>query len=255
MLRIRVIPCLLLQGLGLVKTRQFKDPKYVGDPINAVKIFNDKEVDELVFLNIRASIEKQRPPVDLISQIASECFMPLCYGGGIRSLEDMEEIFNVGVEKVAINSCAAENHAIIQKAAEVYGSQSIVVSVDVKKNLFGKYEVFVYGGRKNTKLDPVEYSQLMESMGAGEILLNSIDRDGSMRGYDIDLIKMVSNSVNIPVIACGGAGKIGDFTDAVQRGGASAVAAGSLFVFHGKHRAVLISYPSLASLEAVLNVE
>ncbi len=253
MLRIRVIPCLLLQNLALVKTRKFKDPKYIGDPINAVKIFNDKEVDELVFLDIRVSIEQLRPRVDLISRIASECFMPLCYGGGIRSLEDMEEIFNVGVEKVAINSHATENHVIIQKAAAVYGSQSVVVSIDVKKSAFGKYEVFAYGGRKNTKLDPVKYSQLVERMGAGEILLNSIDRDGTMRGYDVDLIKMVSNSVNIPVIACGGAGKIGDFADAVQRGNASAVAAGSLFVFHGRHRAVLISYPSYEKLQAVLD--
>lgn len=251
MLKTRVIPCLLLKNQGLVKTVKFKDPKYVGDPINAVRIFNEKEVDELIFLDITASYENRKPNFKLISDIASECFMPFSYGGGIRDLNDIREIFNLGVEKVVINSFAVENPSFIKKASDLYGSQSVVVSIDVKKTLLGKYEMHTAGGKKNLKLDPVTFAKQMEIMGVGEIFLNSIDRDGTMQGYDIELIKKVSESVNIPVIACGGAGKPEDFTDAVKKGGASAVAAGSMFVFHGKHRAVLINYPSIQVLESI----
>lgn len=254
MLKTRVIPCLLIKNSGLVKTIKFKDHKYVGDPINAVRIFNEKEVDELILLDIDATIKKRKFSRDLISEIASECFMPVCYGGGIRSLEDIGQILSLGIEKVSINSYAAEENTIIEKAARAFGSQSIVVSIDVKKNLLGKYEVFTHGGKKNIKLDPVRYAQLVEELGAGEILLNSIDRDGTMLGYDVDLLKRVCTSVNIPVVACGGAGKIEDFVDAVERGSASAVAAGSLFVFQGKHRAVLISYFSMEELSVALNI-
>jgi len=243
MLTIRVIPCLLLKGQGLVKTVKFKHPKYVGDPINAVKIFNDKEVDELIFLDIEATVEGRRPPIKLISEIASECFMPLSYGGGLNDLDDIKAIFNLGVEKVIINSYAVENPHFINEASKLYGNQSIVVAIDVRKNSAGKYEIFTRGGGKKTGLDPVQHAMEMERLGAGEIFLNSIDRDGTMEGYDIDLIKKVTESVSIPVIACGGAGKISDFVDAVKKGGASAAAIGSLFVFHGKHRAVLINYP------------
>lgn len=252
MLKIRVIPCLLLKNNGLVKTVKFKDPKYVGDPINAVKIFNEKEVDELIFLDITATIEKKKPNFKVISDIASECFMPFGYGGGIRDLNDVRELFNLGIEKVIINSYAFEKPLFIKEASTIFGAQSIIVSIDVKKNLFGKYEVLTHSGQKNTKLDPVKFAKQMEDMGAGELFLNSIDRDGTMQGYDFELIKKVSESVNIPVIACGGAGKLQDFDDAVKRGGASGVAAGSMFVFYGKHRAVLISYPSIRELKTIL---
>jgi cyclase len=252
MLRTRVIPCLLLKGQGLVKTVKFRNPKYVGDPINAVKIFNDKEVDELVFLDIEATVERRKPPIKLISDIASECFMPLAYGGGLRDLNDIKTIFNLGVEKVIINSYAIENSDFVKEASKRYGTQSIVVAVDVKRNAFGKYEVFSLGGRKKTKLNLVDHSKEMEELGAGEIFLNSIDRDGTMEGYDVVMIKRVTEAVSIPVIACGGAGRISDFTEAVRKGGASAVAAGSMFVFHGKHRAVLITYPLMKDLEEAL---
>lgn len=253
MLQTRVIPCLLLKNNGLVKTVQFKDPKYVGDPINAVKIFNEKEVDELIFLDITATIENRKPNFKVISDIASECFMPFGYGGGIRNLDDIKKLFNLGVEKVVINSYAFENPQFIKDASEIFGSQSIIVSIDVKKSLFGKYEVFTQSGKKNIKLDPVKYAMLMENMGAGELFLNSIDRDGTMQGYDIELIKKVSESIKIPVIACGGVSKIEDFGEAVKKGGASGVAAGSMFVFYGKHRAVLISYPSIHELEKIFS--
>jgi cyclase len=253
MLRTRVIPCLLLKNNGLVKTVKFKDPKYVGDPINAVKIFNDKEVDELIFLDITATIENRRPNFKLISDIASECFMPFSYGGGIRDLSDAKNLFSLGIEKIIVNSYAHENVSFLKEASELFGSQSVVVSMDIRKNLFGKYEVFTQSGTKNTKLDPISFAKKVESMGAGEICLNSIDRDGTMKGYDIELIKQVSESVSIPIIASGGCGKIEDFRDAVINGGASGVAAGSIFVFHGKHRAVLISYPPINELDKVLN--
>lgn len=255
MLGTRVIPCLLLKDNGLVKTVKFKDPKYVGDPINAVKIFNEKEVDELLFLDITASVRGGRPSFKMISEIAGECFMPLAYGGGIRSLEDIKELFSIGVEKVSINSYAAENPSFVRAAAKAFGAQSIVVSLDVKKNLFGGYEVRTHGGSRNTRMDPVTVARQMEEAGAGEIFLNSIDRDGTRQGYDIELIRKVTSSVNVPVIACGGAGKIEDFAEAVKRGGASAVSAGSFFVFYGKHRAVLITYPSLKELEGIMNQE
>jgi cyclase len=240
---------LLLKNQGLVKTVQFKNPVYLGDPINIVKIFNDKEVDELIFLDITATVEKRKPPFKLLSEIASECFMPLGYGGGIRSLEDIREILGLGVEKVAINSYAVESPAFIQKAADLFGSQSVVVSIDVKKNLLGKYEVRTHSGTKNVKLDPVAFAQEVEKRGAGELMVNSIDRDGTMNGYEIDLLRKIAESVKIPVIASGGAGKVSDFSKAVKIGKVSAVAAGAMFVFHGPHRAVLINVPTPDELE------
>ncbi|MGB0383230.1 MAG: AglZ/HisF2 family acetamidino modification protein [Ardenticatenaceae bacterium] len=244
MMRPRVIPCLLLRNKGLVKTVKFKDPTYLGDPINVVKIFNDKEVDELVFLDITATLENRKPRFEYLAEIASECFMPLGYGGGLRNLDDIRRLFSIGIEKVAINSYAVENPSFIQEAADLFGSQSIVVSIDVKKNWFGKYQLFTHGGKKATGLDPVHFAVQMADMGAGEILLNSIDRDGTMKGYDLALIRRVSEAVDIPVVACGGAGNINDLADAVKKGKASAAAAGSMFVFQGRHRAVLISYPT-----------
>lgn len=247
--RARVIPCLLLKDRGLVKTVKFKEPKYIGDPINTVKIFNDKEVDELVLLDITATAKKTKPNMSIIHEIASECFMPLAYGGGINCVDDIKQIFGLGVEKVIINSHAIENPSFIKEAANRFGSQSIVVSVDVKKNLFGRYEIYTHGGRKKIKQTPTEFACKMQELGAGELLLNSVDMDGTMKGYDIELIKSVSRNLEIPLIACGGAGRIEDFKEAIKEGGASAVSAGSFFVFQGPNKAVLISYPSTKDLK------
>jgi len=253
MLNTRVIPVLLLRNRGLVKTVEFKEGKYIGDPINAVKIFNEKEVDELIFLDITASKEQREPNFEVIRDIATECFMPFGYGGGIKTIQHIKKLFSSGAEKAIINSSAIENPSFIKEASDFFGSQSIVVSIDVKKDFSGKYKVYDSSKDKLTDLDPVEFSIKMESLGCGEIFLNSVERDGTMEGYDMDLIKKVSNAVNIPVIACGGAGKLDDFRDAVKQGSASAVAAGSLFVFYGKHKAVLINYPSQEELEKILD--
>lgn len=251
MLRTRVIPCLLLRGQGLVKTVKFKNPTYVGDPINAVRIFNDKEVDELLFLDITATIERRPPQFDLIHDIATECFMPFGYGGGVHDIETAQKLLKLGSEKVVINS-AATDPELIKRAANEFGSQSVVVSIDVRYSRLSKYQVFTHSGTINTKKDPVQYAKDAEATGAGEIVLTSIDRDGTMVGYDINLIKMVADSVNIPVVACGGAGRLEHFQEAILKGGASAVSAGSMFVFHGPHRAVLINYPTQEQLEQYL---
>ncbi len=251
MLKTRVIPCLLLKDGGLVKTIQFKDPKYIGDPVNTVKIFNEKEIDELIILDISATIEGREPSFDIISRIASECFMPLGYGGGIKNIKDIEKIFNIGVEKVVINNYAIKNSLFIKEASYNFGSQSIVVSIDVKKDATGKHRIFSYD-KTSIKYDLIEFVAKMEEMGAGELFLNSVDNDGLMQGYDIDLIEKVSKAVRIPVIACGGAEKIEDFSKAVNAG-ASAVSAGSMFVFYGKLKAVLINFPSQKELRAILN--
>lgn len=252
MLTTRVIPCLLLRGSGLVKTIRFKDPKYIGDPINAIRIFNDKEVDELILLDIDATREKRGPAFSVIEEVASECFMPLGYGGGIRSVEDARCILKLGVEKVVLNSIAWREPSVLQAASREFGAQAVVASIDVRRKLFGRYEVCIDGGIVGTGADPIEYARRVEALGAGEIFLNSIDRDGTMQGYDIELIAKVTAAVGIPVIASGGAGSVSDFGAAVRQGHASAVAAGSLFVFHGPHRAVLITYPPRIDLERVL---
>jgi cyclase len=243
MKRIRVIPVLLLQKGGLVKSVRFKDHTYVGDPINAVKIFNEKEVDEIVVLDISATAEKRSPNINQVKDIASEAFMPLAFGGGITNLDEIKELVTCGVEKVVLNTSAYKNPALITEASKWAGSQSVVVSIDVKKNLWGKYKVYIQNGSKSIDTDLVAYAKQMESAGAGEIFLNSIDRDGTFGGYDEELIHQVTTSVQIPVVAIGGAGHVDDFARAVNNG-ASAVAAGSIFVFQRPHRAVLISYPS-----------
>ena len=252
MLRTRVIPCLLLRHAGLVKTVRFGDPSYVGDPINAVRIFNDKEVDELAFLDIAATPEGRGPAFDTIERIASECFMPLCYGGGVGSLADMRRLFNLGVEKVAVNTCAVRDPDLIKAAAREFGNQSVVVAIDARRGLFGRYDVVTDGGRSSTGFEPGAHAAAAEELGAGEILLNAVHRDGTMRGYDLKLIRMVTAATSIPVIACGGAGSVADLAAAVNEGGASAVAAGSLFVYYGPHRAVLINYPTAADLSRAL---
>lgn len=252
MLRPRIIPCLLLRNAGLVKTVNFKNPKYLGDPINIVKIYNEKEVDELVFLDITATVEGKPPPFELLEKVAGEAFMPLGYGGGIRSLEDVKTILGLGIEKVIINAYAVENPSFIYDAANFAGSQSTVVSFDVKKGILGKYEVRTHRGTKATGFDPIEFAVMMEKEGAGELILCSIDRDGTMKGYDIDLISRVTDAVNIPVVACGGSRTTKDLCAAIKQGGASAAGAGSMFVFQGPHRAVLISYPEYAEIENIL---
>ncbi len=248
----RVMPCLLLKDNALVKTVQFLNPSYIGDPINAVRIYNEKEVDELIFLDITATLEKRQPPFKILSEIATECFMPVTYGGGVRDINDIKTIFSLGIEKVAINSHAVEQPVFIRQAADYFGSQAIVVSIDVRQKQTGQYEVYTHGGRTPTGLDPVAFAVEMERTGAGEILLTSIDRDGTQSGYDIDLIHAVASAVQIPVIACGGAGKVSDFAAAVHQGGASACAAGSMVVYFGRNRAVLINFPARSKLESAL---
>ena len=251
MKRIRVIPALLIQQGGLVKSVKFKDHTYVGDPINAVKIFNEKEVDEIVILDISATAERRGPDLVAIGEIASEAFMPLGYGGGITKLSEIKELIRIGVEKVILNTTAFTNPLLVSDGAKYVGSQSIVVSIDVKKNFWGKYRVFVENGKRDTGLDPVEYAKQMASRGAGEFILNSIERDGTFLGYDTDLIQAVSTAVDVPVVALGGASTVENFASAVQYG-ASAVAAGSMFVFQLPHRAVLISYPGQKELKEKL---
>lgn len=251
MLAIRIMPCLLVKNERLVKTVKFKNPSYVGDPVNAIKIYNEKEVDELLLVDITATVENKPPSFNLISEITDECFMPLCYGGGIRSLEDIKKILSLGVEKVAINSSAVENPQFIKKAAEVFGSQSIILSMDVKKTFRGSYVVHIHSGQMSARRDPVAFARQMEEMGTGEILLNSIDRDGTWEGYDLDLLKRVTDAVTIPVIALGGAGRMSHFHDAVASG-ASACAAGSMAVYQGKNKGVLINFPSREEIKKVL---
>lgn len=243
MIRPRVIPALLLKGQGLVKTVKFKGPKYLGDPINIVRIFNDKEVDELVLLDITATPENHRPQFDLLKNIASEAFIPLAYGGGIRSMDDVRKLLSIGIEKLIMNTSAIENSSLIRETADHAGSQAVVASIDVKKNFLGKYEVFTRCGQKKTGLDPVKHAIEMEKMGAGEIIINSIDRDGTMQGYDLDLVRKVADAVSVPVVACGGAGNLSHVSEVIKQGHASAAAAGSMFVFQGPLRGVLISYP------------
>jgi cyclase len=254
MLGVRVIPTLLLRNSGLVKGSKFKDHKYVGDPINAVKIFNDKEVDELVFFDITATQERKKPNFDLLEDIASQAFMPFGYGGGLNNTEDIERIFKIGIEKAVINSAAVENLNLVTDASRIAGSQSIVVSIDIKKSLLGKYSVYSRSGTVNTKFDPVDYVKRVQDAGAGEIILCSIDNEGTGKGYNNDIIQKVSSAVDIPVVVAGGASKLDHFKTAVEHG-ASAVAAGDMFTFHGKHKAVLITYPEYSKLESLFKSE
>jgi imidazole glycerol-phosphate synthase subunit HisF len=249
--RPRVIPILLLKGPGLVKSTKFKDYRYVGDPINAVKIFNDLRADELVFLDILASREKRCISLDFVRNVGEEANMPFAVGGGISTVKEIRDIINAGAEKVIINSYAVENPEFIREASDEFGSSTIVVSMDVKKKLFGVKQLYSYGGRHATGLDPVPFARLMQEMGAGEIIINSIDKDGTMSGYDLELTRLVSESVTIPVVASGGAGKTSDFKMAVEQSHTSAVAAGSMFVFHGERKAVLVNYPDKEELKEI----
>jgi len=251
MIRPRIIPCLLLQGAGLVKGIHFKNHQYIGDPINAVKLFSEMEVDELILLDISATKENRILAPEVVSEIADESFMPFTIGGGIKSVEDIRILVNAGTEKVSINTYAVENPEFIKEASEIFGSQSIVVSLDVKKSWTGKYHLYTNNGRVRSKWDPIDFAVEMEKQGAGEILINSIDRDGTMQGYDIAITKAISDAVNIPTIALGGAGKVSDIDKIIKEAKVSAAAAGSFFVFHGKKRGILINYPEKKELEIV----
>lgn len=254
MLHPRIIPCLLVHNKGLVKTTKFKDPKYVGDPINAVKIFNEKEVDELVVIDIDASVDKREPDYKMIENLAAECRMPICYGGGIKTIEQAQRIFSLGVEKIAISSIAIENPSLVSEMASRVGNQSVVVVIDVKKKpISGKYEVFTHNGSIATGIDPFKLVKEMQKLGAGEIVVNSIDNDGVMKGYDMVLLEKIRDLVTIPLTVLGGAGSLDDLGEIISKFGIIGVAAGSLFVFKGKFRAVLINYPTYSEKEALIN--
>jgi len=240
--RVRIIPVLLLNNGGLYKTIQFQKPQYIGDPINAVKIFNEKEADELILLDYRASKEKR--PIDFkkIAEIAGEAFMPMAYGGGIHNFEDAQRVFDAGFEKIVLNSILFDDLSLIDQIAAVYGAQAVVGSLDVKKNIWGKPQVLAASGSRKTRCEPLGWCKKLEENGVGEIMLNSIDQDGTWKGYDIKLIATLAQAVKIPLIACGGAGQFDDFRAAIGAG-ASAVAAGSMFVYQKKGMGVLISFP------------
>lgn len=252
MLRARIIPCLLIHNCGLVKTTRFGSAKYVGDPLNAVRIFNEKQVDELIVVDIDATVAGRDPDYELIANLAAECRMPLCYGGGIKTVEQIDRIVSLGVEKVSLGSIAINQPSLVELAAKRVGSQSIVVVLDVKKTgLLGRYEVCTHNGTRKTGRHPADVAAQLEALGAGEILLNSIDRDGTMKGYDLALVDAVRNSVRLPMTVLGGAGSLNDMRGLVDRYGVIGAAAGSLFVFKGKYRAVLIQYPQPIEKESV----
>ena len=251
MLKHRVVPCLLLKNEGLVKTKRFKDPVYVGDPINAVRIFNDKEVDELIILDISASKENKPPNYTLIEEVATECFIPLCYGGGISSIEQAQKLFTIGIEKICLQSSVLTDLSLITNISKKFGSQSVVVAVDVKETWLGKKKLYSSKLGKTLNVSLLEYIKSVVEAGAGEVLINFVDREGVMQGLDLALIEQIRAELSIPLIFMGGVGSLNHIKEAVVAG-ASAVAAGSFFVFQGPHRAVLITYPKYRELEMLL---
>lgn len=255
MLAIRLMPCLLMSNGALVKTVRFKKPTYVGDPVNAVRIFNQKEVDELVLLDINATTHNRGIDYETLGKVVSECFMPICYGGGVKSLEDMRRLFSLGVEKISVGAAAFENSELISQAAAEFGNQAIVVTLDVRKGLLGGYTARTRQGSIDTRMTPVEAARKMEKLGAGEILLYSIDRDGTWSGFDLKMIRDVTSAVGLPVIASGGAGSLQDLRLAVTDGGASAIAIGSMAVFQGKDLGVLIKFPTRRDQESIFDYE
>lgn len=252
MLSPRLMPCLLMSNGALVKTVRFKNPTYVGDPINAIRIFNQKEVDELILLDIEATTSGRGIDYDTIEKVVSECFMPICYGGGVRTVEEMRRLYYLGIEKISLGAATFEVPDLIRRAADEFGNQAVVVTLDVRKTLLGGYSVRTRRGANDMRLSAVVAAQRAEAVGAGEILLYSIDRDGTWSGFDLKLITEVTNAVGVPVIACGGAGSMVDVGLAVHEAGASAVAIGSMVVFQGKDLGVLIKYPTRKSQEEVL---
>ena len=253
MLYPRIIPCLLVKNKGLVKTVRFKNPKYVGDPINAVRIFNEKEVDELIVLDIEATSEDRDPDIKMIENLAAECRMPLCYGGGVKTVEQAQRIVGLGVEKVAISSVALDKPELVSEMAEQVGSQSVVVVLDVKKRLLnGKYEAWTHNAKRHTGRCPVEWARQAENLGVGEIVVNSIDNDGVMKGYDFPLIDTIRDAVRVPITVLGGAGSLNDIRQLIDKYDIIGAAAGSLFVFKGVYRAVLINYPNRQEKEELI---
>jgi len=248
MFRPRIIPVLLLQGNALVKSKGFKDFRYIGDPINAVKVFNDLKADELVFLDIEATKEKRTISTELVSQVGEEANMPFAVGGGIKNLDEIQNIIAKGAEKVIINTCAVENPKFIREASDNFGSSTIVVCIDVKKKFFSGEVVWRNSGSKSSKYSPKDFAKMIEENGAGEIIIQSINKDGTMNGYDLDLVKEISTAVTIPVVALGGAGNLEHMIEAYKKGFASALAAGSLFVFQGPNKGVLINYVEKSDL-------
>lgn len=253
MTRHRIIPVLLLKGAGFYKTTRFKDPVYLGDPLNILRIFNEKEVDEIAILDIEATLDGREPDFGALQDMASECFMPLAYGGGIKTVRQIQRLFQIGFEKVILNSSALERPELIKDAAQSFGSQSVVVCIDAKKGLLSGNHVVSCGGRKAHKWSPGDWAQRAAELGAGEIIINSVSRDGTMTGYDLGLIRQVTMAVGVPVIALGGAARVEDFAAAVNEAQASACAAGAMFVFQGPHRAVLINVPSPQEILAAIS--
>jgi cyclase len=252
MFRPRIIPVLLLKNQGLVKSVAFKNHRYIGDPINAVKIFNDLKADELVFLDILASKEKRTISLDFVKNVGEEANMPFAVGGGIKTIEQIRAIIRAGAEKVIINTNAAQNPDFIHAASETFGSSTIVVCIDMKKRFLGKEETWILGGSKPTGRTPVEFAQQMEEKGAGEIIIQSIDRDGAMKGYDIPLIKKIAEAISIPVVALGGAGNMQHLKQAYFEGFANGLGAGSMFVYHGARNGILINYPEKKEISKIL---
>ena len=253
MFRPRIIPVLLLKNKGLVKSVKFKNHRYIGDPINAVKIFNDHKADELVFLDIIASKEKRTISLDFIRNVGEEANMPFAAGGGIHTVQSIREIISAGAEKVVINAKASSYPDFIKEASETFGSSTIVVCMDVKKNIFGKEQIWRYNGTQSTGYSAVEFAQLMEHKGAGEIIIQSIEQDGKMQGYDIQLVKKISEAVSIPVVALGGAGNLNHLKEAFTKGYANGLAAGSMFIYHGQRNAVLVNYPNKNEIKELFN--
>jgi imidazole glycerol-phosphate synthase subunit HisF len=252
MLRPRIIPCLLVHNKGLVKTTKFKDPKYVGDPINAVKIFNEKEVDELIVLDIDATVQNNEPNFEMIKNLAVECRMPFCYGGGVKTVAHARKIISLGAEKVAISASAIENPNLVSDIAKAVGRQSVVVILDIKKKILGGYEVYTHNAKKGTGKSPIELAKQFEALGAGEIVLNSIDNDGVMKGYDVTIIDKIRDATSLPITILGGVGSLHDIENAISRYGIIGVAAGSLFVFKGVYKAVLINYPNKEDKDKII---
>ncbi|MBD2792785.1 AglZ/HisF2 family acetamidino modification protein [Xenorhabdus szentirmaii] len=252
MLRHRIIPTLLFNDDGLQKGKSFKNHRYIGDPINAVRIFNDKEVDELVLLDIEASLKNKEINFDLLKEISSEAFMPLSYGGGIKNIKDIEKIFLIGFEKVILNTTIIENPNLIKEASYFFGAQSIVASIDIKKNPLGKYNIYTHSGTKKSSFDFNEYIKNIAELGAGEIILTSINNEGTKKGFDTNLIKSVCNLIDIPIVISGGAGSLNHIKDA-SNFGAQASAIGTMFTFYGPHDAVLLTYPDYKEIRALLS--
>lgn len=243
MLGIRIIPVLLLKNKGFVKGIKFKNHRYIGDPINTIRIFNDKEADEILIMDILASINASAPNFQLLTDLSSEAFMPLSYGGGIKTINDIEKLFSIGFEKIVLNSNAVLDPTFIRNSVSIAGSSSVVVSIDVKKNIFGKYEMYIKSGTQKHSMNPFDFAKLAQQMGAGEFIINNIDKEGTKSGYDLHLMKSMTEILSVPVIAAGGAGTLEHFKDAVKESNVSAVSGGNFFVYHGKHDAVLLQYP------------